>query len=311
MNKQVLNIQKLAFCVIAMITMHIPLASTAQVDPQLSTEEFSRIFYNPAAIGQSNYINARLISRHQWTGFPEAPSTQMLSLSNYFDRFRVGLALNVINDNLGAETNQMVKLKYAYHAFFNKNAFLSLGLGTGIWHRSFNGSQHKFEENDDPYAYVNDYKSTKADFDFGIEFTYKQLKLGVGASHIANTYSGIEDIEIPRHDYAYVQYSFKAGKDLNFSNGVSVSHTGNIFQTELYCMADIRQKVSAGISYRLNEALVIMSQVNITDHLMLGYAYDLGVGKLRTYNNGTHEVLIAARFNKVLRKKYKSPRFFD
>ncbi|MBI9033367.1 MAG: PorP/SprF family type IX secretion system membrane protein [Bacteroidales bacterium] len=299
------------FIALFICALIFPFAIHAQIDPQISTEEFSREFYNPAAIGQSNFINARLISRHQWTGYQDAPSTQFLSLSNYFDRYRVGLALNVINDNLGAESNQMIKLKYAYHAFFNENTYLSLGLGTGIWHRTFHGSQLHFEQENDPYAYIEDYTKTEMDFDFGVEFTYKYFKLGVGSNHLSNTYEGVKDIEIPRHDYVYIQYSFQATDELNVSNGITVSHTGNIYHTELYSMIDIKQKIHAGLSYRLKEALVIMSQVNISDHILIGYAYDIGIGKMRAYNNGTHEILIAARINKYNRKKYKSPRFFD
>ena len=37
--------------------------------------------------------------------------------------------------------------------------------------------------------------------------------------------------------------------------------------------------------------------------LIIGYAYDLGVSEIRTYNSGTHEIFICVKLNRETKTK--------
>jgi hypothetical protein len=64
-----------------------------------------------------------------------------------------------------------------------------------------------------------------------------------------------------------------------------------------------------GAMYRVGDALGGMLQMQVSNQLKVGYAYDVTATELGTYNNGTHEILVSYDFN-FGRDKVKSPRYF-
>ncbi len=295
-----------------LLTGALFLVGNAQVNSLLSMEEFNRSFYNPATIGQSEYIQANIVSRHQWISMPDAPSTQFVAVSSYIDRYNSGLGLSLITDRLGAESNLDIKLKYSYHAWFNKNSYISFGMGAGVFNRSFNSTGLIIDNISDPYQYASDYNKSYFDMDFGIEYTYKRFKIGVSGNHITNVYTNYKELRVPMHNYLYAKYKASLNKDLALTSGASVSLSGKDYQTSIFSSLSIKEKIHAGISYRIDESLILMSQIQITDYFLLGYAYDIGIGSIRKYNSGSHEIMLIGRFKKSGKpKSYQSPRFFD
>ena len=69
----------------------LPIWVYGQTDIQLSQQLFSRVNYNPAATGASNYINAFLMAREQCVGFKDAPSSPVFNVHNYFNSIRSGM----------------------------------------------------------------------------------------------------------------------------------------------------------------------------------------------------------------------------
>lgn len=69
------------------------------------------------------------------------------------------------------------------------------------------------------------------------------------------------------------------------------------------------EKLWAGVTYRLGNSVGGMMQVQVTDQLKIGYAYDLTTNVLGEYNTGTHEVLLNFDFS-FGRGKVRSPRYF-
>ena len=71
----------------------------------------------------------------------------------------------------------------------------------------------------------------------------------------------------------------------------------------------INKKVTLGASYRVGAAIGALAGFQLSDRLMLGYAYDSDVTDLRNYNFGSHEVFIRFEFVKRIEGNV-SPRFF-
>ena len=68
-------------------------------------------------------------------------------------------------------------------------------------------------------------------------------------------------------------------------------------------------KLWLGAMYRVGDAVGGMLQLQVTNQLKIGYAYDVTASDLGAYNNGTHEVLVSYDFN-FGRGRVKSPRYF-
>ena len=53
--------------------------------------------------------------------------------------------------------------------------------------------------------------------------------------------------------------------------------------------------VGLGLSYRLNDAVVTLFELQLNDNFHVGYAYDITTSALNQYSNGTHELMINYR----------------
>lgn len=282
----------------------------SQTDIQLSQLDYNRLLYNPAANSQSNFIRASLLARQQWTGFNDAPSTQALMVSNYFDQFKIGLALTAINDKVGVESNQNIKMHFTYHAWLSKDAYLSFGLGAGIMAHNIDDSKIIFEtEEPDREGYFTGSK-VKPDFDFGMEFNTRFLKIGLSSTHLTTSINNATHYKTPRHYYLYGKYDFVLTHEVTVAPMFMYSKSERISMFEIGALADYKDFLSGGISYRINESLVLQAKINITNNLAFGYAYDIALGDVSRLGKGSHEVMLSTRFGK--RQTYrKSPRFFD
>ena len=66
-----------------------------------------------------------------------------------------------------------------------------------------------------------------------------------------------------------------------------------------------------GGSYRINQSAAAFGAITdfqVSKQLRLGYAYEYPISEIRTYSNGTHEILLMYELFKS--KRIKSPRFF-
>ena len=281
-----------------------------QIDPQLSQIEFNRSIYNPAAIGTSEDIIASTFARQQWTGFENAPSTQILNVCNYFSRYNVGVALTIINDNMGIENSQNIKLKYAYNVKLNRISTIAFGAGIGLVHRKIHTANLIFEDGSDPASYIRE-SSLRPDFDFGVEYKFKELTVGFSSIHLTNSYDRSTNFKIPRHYYFYSSYLFVASDKILIQPAFTINNLRNIFIVGISSIVSYEDIIQAGISYRIKDAVVIMAKIAITPQVQIGYSYDMNAGPVKSYSSGSHEIMIITRFNKNNNGNLKSPRFFD
>jgi hypothetical protein len=61
--------------------------------------------------------------------------------------------------------------------------------------------------------------------------------------------------------------------------------------------------------YRFHESVGVNALFRIKDKFQLGYGYDFAINQIRTYQQGTHEILLTYDFN-YKKAVYASPRYF-
>ena len=71
----------------------------------------------------------------------------------------------------------------------------------------------------------------------------------------------------------------------------------NLLQIDGNLNLTFKNAYSIGLSYRNKDALSFMGGVNLGT-TTVGYAYDLGISKIKTYNDGTHEVFMSFKLKK-------------
>jgi len=284
----------------------------AQNDIQLSQQINNRIVFNPAATGQSGCYNFTLLDREQWTGIKDAPSTQLFNFNKYFKTAKIGIGLTMIYDRLGVERSLNAKATIAYHAWLTDQMVLSFGIGAGIINKTLNGNELTYESSlTDPHALVSQKSKLSPDFDFGIEYNWKGLNIGASATHLITGLKKATTFKVPRHFYAYAKYAIKVSPSVEITPALSWSNVAKVHMIEINATTLIKDRVMAGLSYRVNDAVVLMAGIKLIDQVRLSYSYDIKMGSMKYGNTkGSHEVMLLCRFG-CSNDNSLHPRFFN
>ncbi len=282
--------------------------ASAQSDLLYSNLNVNAQAFNPAAIEDNQSINARILMRQQWVGFDDAPSSQWLNLSHFFNKFNSGLGINVFNQSAGAEKTQVLKLNYTYKFYVAQDHRLAFGMGAGVYFRKLDFSKLTFEESEE-HIPVSDDRQTFADFDFGVEYTFKKLTIGLSSNHLTTSNNNATLFKIPIHNHLYASYYVSIMDQLDFIPGVAYHRSAGINIFDVSADFIIMDRINVGMNYRLESAFIIRAGIQLNSIFEIHYAYDLGAGELRNYNSGSHEFMVIARFKKK-QAAHHSPRFF-
>ncbi len=281
----------------------------SQSDLLFNNLNINNIARNPASIQNNNAINAFFGVHQQWVGFEDAPKMQWAHVSGFFDNLNMGVSLNVSNQSVGATSTQNIKLGYAYHIYFKGGHNISLGLGAGFYFRRFDYSKLIFDE-DELNIPVADENIAKPDFDFGLEYSYNNLTIGVVANHITVSTNKATVFKIPLQNHIYANYLINVGADFRLIPGLDFHNSGSITSYGASFHLKYNNTFNVGIGYRSGSSLLFRAGIKLTSIFYVEYAYDMGSGKFKSYNSGVHEVVISARFTKRS-QSYNSPRFID
>jgi type IX secretion system PorP/SprF family membrane protein len=299
-------------CFTMLFLLAVAFSGYSQNDPQISNYMFSEVSYNPAMAGVTSTMDASLIARQQWTGFDQAPRTQLFNISSYVNKMSGGVGFSVINDKLGYENSLNFKLMYAYQLRITDKSKLSFGLGFGMISKALKGSQLIYDDMTDVNGIYTDQSKMKPDFDFGVAFNSQKFIVGASVTHIDQSLPSATVLKAPRHFYLFGQYKIKASEKINFIPSVKVRSAQYITQFDASVLMYYASKFWLGATLRPGDAMVAHIGVDVTKNIRIGYSYDYNNGAVKSYSDGSHEIVLLASFD-VAKKiiPTKTPRFFD
>jgi len=281
----------------------------AQSDLLFSNYNINAVAFNPAAIENNNALNAYFGLRQQWVGWEDAPNMQWLNVSTFFDKSNMGVSLNINNQSVGAELTQNIKLGYSYRLYIAGGHQLSFGIAAGVYFRKLDFSKLRFEEDEENIP-ISDERQTSADFDFGFEYSFKQLTIGISSNHITTTSKKATILKIPIQNHLYARYLIEAGNEIRLIPGIAYHRSGSIDLFDISADMFYKDLFNVGLKYRAGTSFILRAGVRLTSVFEINYAYDLGAGEFRNYNSGSHEIILIGRFSRKS-KSLNSPRFMD
>ena len=149
------------------------------------------------------------------------------------------------------------------------------------------------------------------DFDFGIEYNWLGLNIGASATHLVTSIKKSSSFKVPRHYYAYAKYAIRVSPSVEIIPALSWNNLGKVHMIEINTMVGYKDRFTAGLSYRVNDALVIIAGVKLIDQVRLSYSYDIKMGSLKFGSTkGSHEVMLLCRFG-CNDQGALHPRFFN
>lgn len=327
MKNQNQKIRKYAFR-LALVLMLISSATFAQQDAMFSQYMFNGLAINPAYAGTRNVLSTTALFRKQWVRIPGSPTTETFTMDTPFSRKKKGgLGINLINDKIGVTNTLGLYGVYAYRVKISRNKTLSFGLQAGVSQYRANFTSVSLTR-DLTYdaAYENNVKRWNPNFGFGMYYYTKKFYAGLSIPHFIpgkllskikssdNYYENFISNKDKAHQYAHAfltaGYIIKIKKDIKLKPSVLVKYVyGAPIELDLNANVWFYDIVSAGLSFRTADAILVMLEVQANKQWRIGYSFDYSYTRLRKYNSGTHEIMLRYEFS-YERAKLLTPRYF-
>jgi type IX secretion system PorP/SprF family membrane protein len=263
---------------------------------------FNDFAINPAVAGSKSYAPLSFSFRRQWMGIDEAPVTQNLMYHTYFGE-KMGLGAHIYNDASGPTRRSGLSSTFAYNIKTSRRTKLSFGISASMTQFSIDRDRLITEVPGD-IAVLNSENQLITDCNFGLYWSGERHFVGISGFNLfenkVNFLALTTPINNPMERVMYLNggYNFKIGAIIEVQPSAVVRLIANdLFQVDGNLKFTVKNIYSLAMSYRNQDALSFMGAVNLGT-ASIGYAYDLGVSDLNTYNSGTHEIFVSYKLKK-------------
>ncbi len=323
-----------------MAVMLVPLVAAAQTDAQLTQYFAMPTYYNPAAVGDTDYIRLRGAARMQWVGIDNAPRSYIFTGDMPFKLLnkKFGVGLLVQQESLGLYRNLTAGAQFGFKFRLLKGVMTG-GIQVGLLNEQFKGSQVFIPDDDDYHQGTDeaipmtDVSGNALDLGIGLHYTHRLFWAGVSLTHANSptvtftTEGGASGSGSTGGDGETAKnYEFQAPRTLYFMGGSNIAIKNTLFEViptflvksdftftgfDVTCRLRYNKFLSAGIGYRYKDAVSAMLGAEIKG-FFLGYSYDYPTSEIAKASSGSHEIVAGYRlkldFSEKNRNKHKSIR---
>jgi type IX secretion system PorP/SprF family membrane protein len=258
---------------------------------------------NPAVAGSTKHLQFMAGRRVQWRGLGIGTESIFGNFSKSFGkkgykRYWHGVGAYVEQDKFGIFTTKSAFASYAIHLKLTSNYYLGFGIGAGV--KSVALSSFIADVKDPALEQVNQ-KVLVPDIYPGLYLYSKKFTFGVGLRNIyKNTLSqgsnriGTKGIKLRPTTYITISRKFLSDS-YNFlhipSIYVQTNYTG-LPSVNFNFMSYYKKRVGLGINYRVHDAVSVILQVRVFSNVVVGFAYDYTISRLRYAKANTDEIMI-------------------
>lgn len=305
---------------------------SAQNDTQFVQYWAVPTFYNPAYLGQKEFVRIRLGANLQWLGIKRAPQSYIVTADmpvKLSKKHRMGVGLTGMTESIGLYSNTWVSAQASYQFRALKGIF-SIGIQPAYYNTKFRGTDVYIPEGDD-YHQPDDEAIPKEDvagqaFDLsaGISYTHKYFSVGISCLHIMEPEIDLSEDNASQTEtaqfYATVprQMYFTADGNIPIRNSLFslqpsllVRTDFSNFSAEVTMRTTFKQFLSFGLGYRWKDALSAMIGAEFKN-FFLGYAYSYPLSPLNRASSGSHEIvagyMVKLNFGDKNKNKHRSIR---
>ncbi len=272
-----------------------------QQRPIQSMYMFDPLLINPAYAGNQVQLTATAIYRNQWVNLDGAPKTFTQTAHSGFRNSRAGVGYILSNDQIGIHTDVGFYGVYSYKIPLWNKGTLTFGLQGGFNNLRSNFDLLTLKNNQDQY--LSGVTSTFSP-NVGSGFYYRQKRFFVGFSVpyiLDNKVIGMDRTTSntnvqQRYYYVHAGFTKQLSPSLKLVPSTLIrmqEHAPVSFDANVFLV--FYDAVGLGLSYRLNDSIIPMFELQLNDNFHVGYAYEITSSALNQYSNGTHELMINYR----------------
>ncbi|MBC2838814.1 type IX secretion system membrane protein PorP/SprF [Robiginitalea sp. SC105] len=271
--------------------------ASAQREPLYTQYMYNIGSFNPAYVGSVENPDFSLLYRAQWIDIPGAPRTLRFGANVPLGNRKHGLGFNAVNDQLGPTSQTFVDVSYSFQVRFTYDVFLAFGLDAGGTFLNTDFSKGTFENPGEPILDAQNINEIYPTLGAGVFLYQQNWYLGVSVPNFLTDalYSNeVAQIVSDELQFNFIGgYVFDLSDNLKFKPAFLVNYlSGAPVNANLSANFLISDVVTAGASYRFDNAVSGLAGFQVSDNLFMGYGYDYNTNGLGGYNSGTHEIIV-------------------
>ncbi len=303
-----------------------PFLLAAQQEQLYTQFMFNKLAVNPAYAGNDPVTSVNLLYRDQWNGFAGAPKTQVLSLSAPLADNKIGLGFNLINHTIGVSQKLSLEAMYAYR-FKVGEGMLSMGVSASSRRFTLDFTDSRLMAiqglENDPSIVQERISKNLFNFGFGIYYNTDLYYLGASIPRLGQVNLDFDENDILSQEVRHLNLmggaAFAWSERFTFKPQLMVRITENApLDFELNFSGTVDERYTVGVSYRaggnqggIGESLNAIFALQLNEQLLLGFAYDFTLSDIRTYQNGSVEMMLHYRFGRtIIQEEIINPRYF-
>lgn len=322
-------------CFFCLVFLVYSLSASAQYIPNNSQGYQFMTVFNPAFTGVENFNDLKLSYRYQWAGFGKnsprfvnlAYSTRIkhpLDLSYNAQRISTyagntmaqlprskriihGFGANVFQSSIGILKSIGGSMNYALNYPLSTRSRLAFGLSALIENRKLNIAEVSVRDPDEYYDHLLRGSTSQTDINLraGALFYMENFYFGVSYFPLMNISLESSDLAMEESFYkgsAQIGLAIPLNSDVTLKPSVlAILQTNNALVVDYSAKAYIQNKVCVGLTYRDIKSGVALLGFNINNTFTVTYSLELSVGEFRKFDDGSHELVLAARLNNLRR----------
>jgi type IX secretion system PorP/SprF family membrane protein len=283
----------------------------AQQDPQFSQNMFNKLANNPGFAGSRGNIATSVLHRSQWMGFEGAPTTQNFSIDAELPFLYGGVGLNIVKDNIAEFSNLGLQASYAYRTELGVGQ-IGMGMSVGMYQSGLNGGALNPAKIGDPAIPTGEVQGSGLDLGAGVYYNTRDVYIGLSSAHMgepAIEWSDGQDFKLTRHYFLISGYYHEINTVLSLNPSIYLKSDGTTSQLDINTNLIYNNKMWGGVTYRLDEGVILLAGMNVNEDLKFGVSYDV---TMTNPMGNSLEVMLGYDFKVKMNKtqqKYKNPRF--
>lgn len=291
--------------------------------------------YNPAFSGVENFDDLKFGYRYQWAGFgkyapkfvnlafikrvkqPLDMTYNSMRLSDFSnaraDRLpKAKRMIHAIGGNLFQSSVGIIKsiggsFTYSVHYPVSNYARLAAGGTALIENRKLDVSQVDVRDPDPFYDYLLKSSTSQTDLNIRIGALLYGERFYLGISYLPMVNIALRASDLAMEE-AFYRASFQGGYSFSIADQVALRPSiigllqmNSKFTIDYNVKAYFQNKLWLGLTYRDIQSGVALLGFNINDTFTASYSFELSLGDFRKFDDGSHELVLAARLKNLKR----------
>lgn len=290
----------------------------SQQDSQYTQYMYNTQTINPGYAGSRGVFSLTGLYRTQWVGINGAPETMNFSFNTPVGE-RVGMGVAFYKDEIGISAENHLTADFSYVLPLNYTGTnLAFGIKGGMNILDVDFSRLNPNNSTDPsFSASNNINGQVSPvIGAGLYLRHKdKWYLGLSAPNVLKT-AHYDDIAVSTaneriHLYLIGGYVFDLGTVWKFKPAFLIKEVeGAPLAADLSANFLFNEKLTLGAAYRWDSTASGLIGFQISNGMMLGYAYDYDLTDIGNYSKGSHEFFLRFEIAGGNKQGVISPRFF-